>query len=63
MPLSYCVGLVYRQPVFVVRGVELSNDVEGDALVKLSAQIVDGSLHKYTTLAEMFVSQTFSKWL
>ena len=36
MSLSYCVGLVYRHPVLVVRGVELSNDVEADALVKLS---------------------------
>ena len=45
MSLSYCVGLVYRHPVLVVRGVELSNDVEADALVKLSARIADGSLH------------------
>ena len=45
MSLSYCVGLIYRHPVLVVRGVELSNDVEADALVKLSARIADGSLH------------------
>ena len=45
MSLSYCVGLVYRHPVLVVRGVELSNDVEADALVKLSVWITDGSLH------------------
>ena len=44
MSLSYCVGLVYRHPVLVVRGVELSNDVEADALVKLSVRIADGSL-------------------
>ena len=47
MSLSYCVGVVYRHPVLVVRGVELSNDVEGDALVKLSVWIADGSLHIY----------------
>ena len=45
MSLSYCVGLVCRHPVLVVRGVELSNDVEADALVKLSVRIADGSLH------------------
>ena len=45
MSLSYCVGLVYIHAVLVVRGVELSNDVEADALVKLSARIADGSLH------------------
>ena len=38
MSLSYCVGLVYRHTVLVVRGVELSNDVETDALVKLSVK-------------------------
>ena len=48
MSLSYCVGLIYRHPVLVVMGVELSNDVEADALVKLSARIADGSLQKYS---------------
>ena len=37
--------LVYRHPVLVVRGVELSNDIEADALVKLSVRIEDRSLH------------------
>ena len=41
MSLSYCVGLIYRHPVLVVRGVELSNDVEADALVKLSVKCLD----------------------
>ena len=47
MSLSYCVGLIYRHPVLVVRGVELSNDVKADALVKLSVRIADGSLQLY----------------
>ena len=42
MSLSYCVGLVYnRHAVLVVRGVELSNDVEVDdalQLVKVSVK-------------------------
>ena len=41
MSLSYCVGLVYRHTVLFVRGVELSNDVEADALVKLSVKCLD----------------------
>ena len=41
MSLSYCVGLVYRHTVLFVRGVELSNDVEADALVKLSVKRSD----------------------
>ena len=45
MSLSYCVGLVYRHPVLVVRGVELSNDVEADALVTLRVRIAVGLLH------------------
>ena len=40
MSLSYCVGLVYRHTV-LVRGVELSNDFEADALVKLSMKCSD----------------------
>ena len=47
MSLSYCVGLVYRHPVLVERGVELSSDVEADALVQLSVRIADGSLHMH----------------
>ena len=39
MSLSYCVGLVYRHAVLVVRGGgELSDDVEADALVKFSVK-------------------------
>ena len=41
MSLSYCVGLVYRCAVLVVRGVELSNDFEADTLVKLSIKRLD----------------------
>ena len=40
MSLSYCVGLVYRHTV-LVRGIELSNDVEADVLVKLSVKHSD----------------------
>ena len=42
MSLSYCVGLVYSHAVLVVRGGgELSNNVEADALVKLSVKRSD----------------------
>ena len=41
MSISYYVGLVYRHAVLVVRGVELSNDVEAEALVKLSEKCSD----------------------
>ena len=40
MSLTYCVGLVYRRAV-LVRGAELSNDVEADAMVKLSVKRLD----------------------
>ena len=53
MSLSYCVGLVYRHTVLVVRGVELSNDVEADALVKLSVRIADGSLQIFAMIAQL----------
>ena len=41
MSLSYCVGLVYRHAVLVVRGFELSNDFETHILVKLSVKRSD----------------------
>ena len=41
LSLSYCVGLVYRHAVLVASGVELSNDFEADALVKLSVKSSD----------------------
>ena len=41
MSLSYCVSLVYRHAVLVVRWVELSNDVKADTLVKLSMKRSD----------------------
>ena len=42
MPLSYCVDLVYIYMLYLLyRGVKLSNDVEADALVKLSMKRFD----------------------
>ena len=53
MSLSYGVGLVYRHTVLVVKGAELNNDVEADALVKLSVRIADGSLQIFVVTAQL----------